>query len=353
MAERDQKIYPALPQRRQRAHEQGNVARSRDLSAAISFTAAVIIVAGTTGALARVMLGAFKAALAGANSNDLGAAIRRAFELPLSVALLLSGLLAAFAAAGAIAQGGLVFAADKLAPDFSRLNPKNYFARIFSTSGLLELGKATLKIIVVATVAWSTAKAALGAGMDAHSITAAIAAMAIASRRLLYFSAAVALAVAVVDYAYKYYEHEAGLRMTRQELMDELKQEEGNPEVKRAIKKARRKKFRRIRGIHQAAAATVVLTNPTHLAVALRYRRGYDQAPLVVAKGAGEQAQRIIAIARMAAVPVMQNKPLARALFKATEVGDQIPWQFYRAIAEVLAALMRADTQRKPMGQAI
>src|SRR5579862_9648187 len=135
--------------------------------------------------------------------------------------------------------------------------------------------------------------------------------------------------------------------MTRQEFLDQLKQDESTPKIKRAIRNARKKNFKRIRGIHQAAAATVVLTNPTHFAVALRYRRGFDQAPLVVAKGAGENAQRIIAIARLAAVPIMENKPLARALFKIVEVGEFIPRQFYRAIAEVLATIMRAELRHK------
>lgn len=135
--------------------------------------------------------------------------------------------------------------------------------------------------------------------------------------------------------------------MTRQEFFDQLKQDEGNPQVKRAIRRLRKKNFKRIRGIHQAATATVVLTNPTHYAVALRYRRGFDVAPLVVAKGAGENALRIISIARVAAVPVRENKPLARALFKVVEVGEHIPRQFYRAIAEVLATIMRAEADRK------
>ena len=136
--------------------------------------------------------------------------------------------------------------------------------------------------------------------------------------------------------------------MTRKEFIDQLKQDEGNPLVKRAIRKAQRlRRLKRVAGIHQAATATVVLTNPTHYAVALRYRRGFDSAPLLVAKGAGENALRIISIARLAAVPVMENKPLARALFKTVEVGEQLPRQFYRAIAEVLATIMRAEARRE------
>ena len=183
----------------------------------------------------------------------------------------------------------------------------------------------------------------------AHDIAEGLAALAAASRRILYWSAAVALVAACADYAHKHHEHEAELRMTRQEFLEQLKQDEGNPQIKRAIRKLQKKSFKRIRGIHQAAAATVVLTNPTHYAVALRYRRGFDQAPLVVAKGAGENALRIVSIARLAAVPVQENKPLARALFKLVEVGEFIPRQFYRAIAEVLAAIMRAEARRKQL----
>jgi len=346
MADRDQKIYPALPQRRRKAQEQGQIARSRELTSAASFIAAAIAIGGCSGALGRLMVGVFRTALTATGSPDLGAAIQQAFTFPLLTVLISSMLLASVATIGASAQGGFVFTVARLAPDASRLNPQKYFERTFSTAGLLELGKASLKIVVVAIIAWNTARFALAAGIDLHSMSAELAVMATSTRHLLYLSAAVSVAVAVVDYAHKFYEHEAELRMTRQELMDELKQEEGHPEVKRAIKKWRRKKFKRVRGIHQAAAATVVITNPTHYAIALRYRRGYDQAPLVVAKGAGEQAQRIIAIARLAAVPIMENKVLARALFKVVEVGDQIPRQFYRAIAEVLAAIMRADRQR-------
>lgn len=202
-----------------------------------------------------------------------------------------------------------------------------------------------MKIVLVALVAWSTARSALALVNAAHSVGQGLGVLSLATRRILYASAAIAVVAAAGDYAHKRYEFEADLRMTRQEFLDELKQEQGNPQVKRAVRLAQRKSFKRIRGIHQAATATVVLTNPTHFAVALRYRRGFDQAPLVVAKGAGEQAHRIIGIARLAAVPVMENKPLARALFRAVEVGDHIPRQFYRAIAEVLAAIMRAGVR--------
>jgi flagellar biosynthesis protein FlhB len=342
MADRDEKIFPALPQRRQRAREQGQVARSRDLTSAISFAAGVLLVTGGSATLGRVALGAFANALAATGSIEPGDAVRRSFGWPLAATVAFTLLLSTAAAAGAIAQGGLALAMERLAPDLNRLNPVKYFGRVFSAAGLIELAKAALKIVLVALVAWSTARSALVLANSVHSFAQGISVLSIATRRILFASAAVAAVAAAGDYAHKRFEFEAELRMTRQEFLDELKQEQGNPQVKRALRLAQRRSFKRIRGIHQAATATVVLTNPTHFAVALRYRRGFDQAPLVVAKGAGDQAQRIIGIARLAAVPVMENKPLARALFRAVEVGDHIPRQFYRAIAEVLAAIMRA-----------
>ena len=349
MADRDLKTFPALPQKRRRAREQGQIARSRDLTSAISFGAGTLFIAGAAAPLSRYALTSFRSALAASSSSDPAAALRRAFEWPLAATLAAATLLALLATAAAAAQGGLVFAFAKLTPDLGRLNPLKYFGRIFSAAGLIELAKAAAKIVLVAMLAWGTARRALEASAGAHTLSAGLWALEHATRQVFYLSAMIALAVGVGDYFHKRYEQEAELRMTRQEFLDELKQEEGNPQIKRAIRRARRKNFKRARGIHQAAAATVVLTNPTRYAVALRYRRGFDQAPLVVAKGAGEAAQRIIAIARLAAVPVMENRPIARALFRATEVGDHIPRQFYRAIAEVLAAIMRAET-RLPQG---
>lgn len=347
MADRDQKTFPALPQKRERAREQGQVARSRDLTSAISFVAGTMLFAGATAVASDFVVGAFKGALAATGSSDLTGAIGQAFARPLVVVIGALGLLALAALVGASAQGGVVFTPAKLAPDLSRLDPLKYFQRLFSGAGLVELGKSAVKIIVIGLIAWQTAKWALDLAAGAHDIAEGLVALAAASRRILYWSAAVALVAAGADYAHQRYEFEGELRMTRQEFLDQLKQDDGNPLIKRAIRNKRRKSYKRVRGIHQAATATVVLTNPTHFAVALRYRRGFDQAPLIVAKGAGENALRIISIARLAAVPVIENKPLARALFKVVEVGDFIPRQFYRAIAEVLATIMRAEERRK------
>lgn len=352
MADREQKLFPALPQKRQRAREQGRVARSRDLTSALSFAAGVMLLTGSSAMLGHFAIGAFRQALMASARDGFAGAMRHAFAWPLTITLGFAASLCAAAVAGAGVQGGLVLAPGGLAPDLTRLNPIKYFERVFSSTGLVELAKAAVKIIIIAMFAWRIARAALALAMASHGTQAQLVNLALSTQHLLYIAAAVALIAAGADYFHKRYEFEAELRMTRQEFMDELKQDQGNPAVKRAIRRAQRKGFKRVRGIHQAATATVVLTNPTHFAVALRYRRGFDPAPLVVAKGAGENAQRLIAIARLAAVPLLENKPLARALFKAVEVGETIPRQFYRAIAEVLATIMRADIQRQAAAHA-
>jgi len=348
MADRDAKIFPPLPQKRERARAEGHVARSRDLTATLAFVAGALFLAGATALPSGFIAGAFREAIAETASQDLPGAIQRTLLWPIEITLLGMAGLMGTAIFGATVQGGFIFSVERLTPDLTRLNPANYFSRVLSGPGLAELGKAAIKFALIGVAAWHTAKWGLLLALGAHDICEGLSALAIVSRRILYLSAAIMLVAAAVDYAVRRYEHESDLRMTRQELLDQLKQDEGNPLVKRAIRRSRRQNFKRSRGIHQAAAATVVLTNPTHFAVALRYRRGFDAAPLVVAKGAGENALRIIAIARLAAVPVFENKALARALFKVVGVGEHIPRQFYRAIAEVLATIMRAEASAKP-----
>src|SRR5579863_8995470 len=149
MADRDEKIFPALPQKRQRAREEGQIARSRDLTSAISFAAAILFLAGASQIVGRYLIGAFREAIAVSGSPDLSIAMGRALAWPLGVAFILSAVLVGAALAGAAAQGGMVFTFAKLAPDLTRLNPISYFGRIFSSAGLVELAKSAVKIVLI------------------------------------------------------------------------------------------------------------------------------------------------------------------------------------------------------------
>jgi flagellar biosynthetic protein FlhB len=145
--------------------------------------------------------------------------------------------------------------------------------------------------------------------------------------------------MAVLDFAYTKWQHQQDLKMTKQEVKDEYKQREGDPSVKARIRSVQREMARK-RMMEAVPDATVVITNPTHLAIALKYEEGMS-APTVVAKGAGFVAQKIKAIATENDIPLVENKPLARAMFKLTEVGDFIPADLYRAVAEILAYVYR------------
>lgn len=344
MADREQKTFPALPRRRQQAREEGKIARSQDLTAAVSFFLASLTVAMLAPVAGRAVVGAFRAATAAA-VQDLPKATMRAMAWPCAAAVIAAVALSLFSAVGTVVQGGLMVVPGKLAPDFSRMSLARYFGRVFSLATVMEVLKGTAKIALVVLFAWMAAERALLAYRATGNVAGGLSILHANLSRLLGWSAAIALAAGVGDYLYKHHEHETELMMTRQEFLEALKQEEVNPQVKRALRRAARRNFQRTRGIHQVATATVVVTNPTHFAVALRYRRGFDKAPLVVAKGANEGALKLIALARLSAVPVLENKLLARALYPVAEVGDFIPRQFYRAIAEVLALVMRAQSQ--------
>ena len=225
MADREEKTFPALPQNRVRAREQGRIARSRDLTSAVSFLAATAIISGAGVLVGETVLGAFRDALSATSSSDLGAGAMLALRWPLCLVLATGGLLAAASVIGAVAQEGVVFTAAKLVPDLTRLNPLKYFRRIFSSAGLVEIAKATFKIVLIALIAWKTAHWALAAGTKAGSVSEILVVLRSACSACCYGARSLALVVAAGDYAHKRYEHEAELRMTRQEFLDELKQE--------------------------------------------------------------------------------------------------------------------------------
>ncbi|SRR5579883_702187 len=345
MADRDDKTYAPLPRRRQRAREQGEIARSPEMTGAITFLIIALGFSAATSTIANFTVYVFRAAIGSWASPNATSGVERSLVYATVALLAALAVNATVGTLAAISQGGVVFAPMRALPDLGRASPARYLSRVFSPASLLDLAKTLIRVAAIAYLGWSTARQALGLDFAQASLASALLTLSYCARHFLLLSGAVALAVAAFDYLYRRYEYERELRMTRQEFMDELKQELGDPRVRRAIRRAQQRAHKRMRGVSQAATATVVLVNPTHIAVALRYRRGFDKAPLVVAKGAGEGASRIVLIARLAAVPVVTNRPLARALYRSVEVGDFIPQQFYRAVAEVLAFVIRSTAQ--------
>jgi flagellar biosynthetic protein FlhB len=353
MAENDEGLERserATPRRRQKAREEGSVARSRELNSAM------LLLAGSLGlfALGGGLLAAFKEMMRHGLSVErerifsepamLGALGERVAEGFLAAAPLLA-LLTVAAVIAPLAVGGWVFNPGVAGFRGNRLNPVEGMKRVFSRQGLMELAKAFAKFVLIALVAvwllWRFGPQLLGlanAELDSGIAWAA----SLLGWSLIALAGSLAL-IAAVDVPFQLWRHGQELRMTRQEVRDEFKETEGRPEVKGKIRRLQQEMARR-RMMAEVPKADVVVTNPTHFAVALKYDQGKHRAPVVVAKGADLIAAEIRRIAIEARVPRLEAPPLARALYHSTDLGREIPEGLYLAVARVLAWVFQLRT---------
>jgi flagellar biosynthetic protein FlhB len=258
------------------------------------------------------------------------------------------GLMAFAALAGNLVQHRPVFSAARLKPDLSKLSPIKGFQRIFGLDGLLNFVKGIAKILLVGGACVWAVWPELGRLQTALDLPpAGIASLGLSLVFKTVLAALAVLAViAALDYVYQRRRFMARHRMSRQELRDEIKQSEGDPQVKARIRQIRMERARK-RMIAAIPEATVVITNPTHYAVALKYESGKMGAPVCVAKGVDHLALTIRKVAEENDVPVVENPPLARALYAAVEVDDEIPAQHYKAVAQVIGYVMRLAKQNR------
>jgi flagellar biosynthesis protein FlhB len=226
-------------------------------------------------------------------------------------------------------------------PKLSKLNPISGMKRLFSTRALVEVAKSILKIAIVGTMAYNMLKKELDVipSLVFHSVPDILAFMGKGALNLGFYTCLVLIIMATLDLFYQRWQHERDLRMTKQEVKDEHKEKEGDPMVRSRIRAVQREMAMR-RMMDAVPDATVVITNPTHLAVVLKFERDMP-APQVVAKGAGLIAQRIKDVANEHNIPIIEQKPLARALFKSVEIEQYIPGDLYHAVAEILAYVYR------------
>jgi flagellar biosynthetic protein FlhB len=340
MADLEQRTEGATPKRRQEFRERGEVAKSRDLAGAavLLLTLGALAVAGeglaeAVRAGARAALGSLGGARSGDPVQGLAAFAPLAWAAaPVIAIAALAGIAAHFG------QSGLLFSTKAFLPDFSRLRPGARLRQMFSASSLLEMGKTILKVALVGAVVHQVVSREmdgllrLGEGSGGE-IAASLGAMVL---RVAGYGGVALLAVGALDYAWQRWRLERRMRMTKQEVKEELKRQEGDPLVKMRIR-SKQRELARQRMMQAVRKADVVVTNPTHLAVALAYRPGEMAAPRVVAKGRGFIAERIKEIARESGVEVLENRPLCRALYKGVKVGREVPAVLYRAVAQVLA----------------
>jgi len=259
---------------------------------------------------------------------------------PVVLATALGGLLA-----GAI-QNRFNTASELLTPDWNRLNPVEGFKRIFSVKTLAPTAISMVKLGIIIALTYSEVQNVLNDPIFATSVSVARLATFLASTGLrIFFRVTLALVlIAAADYGYQWWRTHRELMMTKEELKEEMKSSEGNPLVKAA--RRRRRAVSKTKMLAQVAKADVIVTNPTHIAVALRYDRKAMRAPRMVAKGIRLNAQRIREMAQQHQVPIIENKTLARMLFKHAPVGSEVPAQLYAAVAEVLAWVYRVNRYR-------
>jgi flagellar biosynthetic protein FlhB len=259
---------------------------------------------------------------------------------PVVIATMLGGLLA-----GAI-QSRFQTASEALTPNWERINPVNGFQRVFSARMLVPTALAVGKFIFIIAITYSEIRRILDDPVLGTSVSTARLAgfLADSGLRIIFRVGLGLLAIAALDYSYQWWRTHRDLMMTKEELKEEMKSAEGNPQVKAA--RRRRRAVSKAKALAEVPQADVVVTNPTHFAIALRYDRKTMRAPKIVAKGIRLNALRIREIAQQHQVPIIENKPLARMLFKHGKVGGEIPAQLYAAVAEVLAWVYRINRYR-------
>ena len=333
----------ASPRRREEARQKGQVARSPEVASAAILLASTILFYFCSGGMVERLMDLTRWTLreCGSTAVNLNNIHNLLWAWSWKLFLVMAPLLLTVVIAGILAnylQFGFVFSYDSLAPKLEKIDPIKGFQRLFSMRSLVELVKSLLKMAIVGAIVWYTLKDETQnlIPLMEESLWGILVYTGKVCFKILITTCWVLIVLAILDYLYQRWEFEKGLRMSRQEMKDEFKQSEGDPLVKSRIRRIQREVARK-RMMASVPKADVVITNPTHLAVAIHYDPDKMYAPTVVAKGAGFVAERIREIARAHNVPVIENKPVAQLLYKTVDVDRAIPEDLYRAVAEILA----------------
>jgi flagellar biosynthetic protein FlhB len=342
----DNKTEQPTPRRLQKAREKGQVARSRELSSALAIAAALLVISWQATGFASQWRDLMRNLLHVATASDLrpgSPVLVWCGTLMFSAAA--PAMLAAFAVAMAssLAQGGLVFAPTLLTPNMERVSPAAKFRQLFSTTNLSGVLKSLLPAAVIVYITYDVLVRDWTALLFASSSSVPTIGQTLYTRmfEIAWKASLVMLLWSGFDYLLVRQKLQSDLRMSREEVREEIKESEGNPQIKGRIRRLQRQ-VRRRRMLQDVPRATVLVTNPTHFAVALRYTPDMA-APIVLAKGRNLFALEIRQAAVWHGIPVIENPPLAQALYRAVEVGQNIPAKLYTAVAEVLAFVYRAQ----------
>ncbi|MBI4382556.1 MAG: flagellar biosynthesis protein FlhB [Nitrospinae bacterium] len=345
---KDQKTEEASSRRVRQTEERGQFALSREFTQTIILLASILAFNMSGLQSTKNMMDAWHTLLG--ESHAVQATPPEMQKLLIwtlvKMGAILAPILLAIMAAGIFANliqtQGFKFSLHPLQPNFGKLDPIKGMTRIFSKSGLVELFKSLFKIAAVSLVAYITIKGRFDElpALMSFPVGRIMTYMGEVGSEIMVKVLLMMMVLAGLDYAFQRFTYQENIRMTKQEVKDERKETEGNPLVKQRIRSAQMQMARR-RMMAAVPKADVVVTNPTHIAVAIKYDSSKHDVPVVVAKGQGYVAQKIREIAKNSGIPMVEDKPLARTLFKTVEIGQYIPATLYKAVAEILAYVYR------------
>ena len=352
-ADPESKTEEATPRKLADARAKGDVAKSPDVAAALSLTGAAAVVLMTGGWFATSMAEQLLPFIAAPHTMigglETGAGVEIGAIALWAIAPFLGLVMLATIIGGVggnVAQSGLIFTAEKLKPDWSKVNPMAGFKRIFGPDGLVQFIKTLVKLLAVGFICWLVLKPHL---RELENMAAMPPALILPLARDL----AIALMASTIvflgftagaDFLWQKYRFAERMKMSKEELKEDYKQSEGDPHVKAKLKQIRAQRSRQ-RMMQNVPGATVIVTNPTHYSVALRYEAG-DAAPVCVAKGVDALALRIREVGREHNVPIVENVPLARALYAAVDIDETIPREHFEAAAKVIGFVMQKRKKR-------
>ncbi|HEX8233762.1 MAG TPA: flagellar biosynthesis protein FlhB [Caulobacteraceae bacterium] len=347
------KTEEPTPRRLEEARRKGDVAKSMDLPAFASLAGAAGVLAVAGGWMGRNLTLSLLPFVQHPETMNLqgagGVEVMRAAALAAApIILMVLGAAAACGVFGNLVQHGVLWTGAKLKPELSKVSPLSGFKRIFGVDGLVQFLKSTLKIVLVAAIAWMVLKPRSASWRDLAALEpTGILPTSIEPLRALVFAVACALGVgALLDWLWQRHRFMQRMRMSREELKEDMRQSDGDPHVKARLRQLRVERSRK-RMIQNVPKATVVVTNPTHYAIALRYEAGETAAPVCLAKGVDALALRIRETAQAHQVPVIEDPPLARALYATVEVDQAIPQQHYQAVAKIIGFVMSAARAKR------
>lgn len=342
-----EKTEKATPKKRQDVRKKGQVAKSQEVPTAFILFAVFLTLSLTASSMYETFVELFRETFQVFIFQNLTIdTVRILFAeiLRFLATIIAPVLLAAFIAAlfANYIQVGFLFTSEPLKMKLERLDPIKGAKRMFSLRAIVELLKSILKISIIAFIAFGFLWSNIGnmLGLNRLNPESSVAYLASLTVKMGFFCALGLLVIALLDYMYQKFDFEKNIRMSKQDIKDEFKNIEGDPLIRSRIKQRQREMAMR-RMMQEVPSADVVITNPTHYAIALKYDERERDAPFVVAKGVDFMAQKIKMIAKEHDVIIVENRPLARALYDQVEIGEEIPEEFFKAVAEILAYVYR------------